>query len=194
MSDSTAPKNTETDTAEDQEAPKEDPIVAEGEAHLGDPGKQALDRMKQERNQYRDERNQLQTQIEELQAEAAKAPEIMKVAQQKILQSELKAAAAGKLHDPADAHRFINIEDFEVSEDGEVDAGKISAAVADLLDSRPYLGGTQRPNMYTGSGDQGVRKESVPAQLSREDLSRLTPLQVLEAEKKGLLQDIKQGN
>lgn len=164
-----------------------DDAGGEGEAALGDPGKKALDRMKAERNAARRELRELKAKYEPESKEEAAAQ--TKFAQ-RILRSEIKAAAAGKLADPADAYRFLDLEQFEVGEDGEVDEDEIASAIADLVEKKPYLAATQG-SRRKGSADGGVRKDHAPSQLTRSDLERMTPQQILEADAQGRLNKLK---
>lgn len=111
---------------------------------------------------------------------------------QRILALEIKAAAAGKLADPADAHKFIDLTNFEVNDDGSVDSTEIAAALDDLLKSKPYLaakGGSPRP----GSADGGVRqagKEGKPPQLTRENAQSMTSDAITKAKAAGQCDDL----
>lgn len=160
----------------------------EGEDQLGDAGKKALDRMKAKWQSERDKRKQLQEKYEPASKEEAAGNARFA---QKILRSEIKAAPAGKLNDPADAHRFLDLEQFEVGEDGEVDEDEIALAIDDLVKKKPYLAATQGQRRNRGSADGGVRNESTPAQLTRADLARMSPQQILKAEKEGRLNKLK---
>ena len=141
----------------------------EGQDALGDPGKRALDAMKSERNAAKAEAAQLKSQFEALQAqiagkqaehEAALAAQKVKdealaTANERITKANIRAAAAGKLADPADALLYINPSSFEVGDDGETDAEAIAAAVDDLIKARPYLAAAQAPKFP--SADAGPR-------------------------------------
>ena len=197
MSDVDATQNTddvvetaETETLENPnptETEGEDPIVVDGEDHLGDKGKQALDRMKAERNELRRELRELKAKHEPPEpAEAAADKRFI----DKILRAEIRAAAAGKLHDPADAYRFLDLEHFEVSGDGEVDLDEINVAITDLLEKKPYLRIDAEPRRVRGSAAQGVRKDSGPRQLTETDLARLSPEETVAAMNKGLLNNL----
>lgn len=72
----------------------------------------------------------------------------------RILAAEIKAAAGGKLSDPADAVRLLDLDDFTVSDDGEVDDKAITAAIDQLLKDKPYLAG-KASGKPTGSADGG---------------------------------------
>lgn len=86
----------------------------------------------------------------------------------RLVQAEVRAAAAGKLADPEDAVRFLNLDEFEVGSDGDVDKKAITSAIERLLKGKPYLSGSAtRP---TGDADQGAR--GGPAGSSMNDLIR----------------------
>lgn len=159
-----------------------------GENDLGDPGKRALDRMKDKWKAERDKRKALEAKygpVEKVEADGSAR------FKQKILRSEIKAAAADLLNDPADAYRFLDVEQFDVSEDGDVDEDEIAAAITDLLEKKPYLAKTQGERRRKGSANGGYRKDSTPTQLTRADLARMTPAQILRAEKEGRLTKLK---
>ena len=113
----------------------------------------------------------------------------LSVANQRILKAEVRAAAATKLADPADALRFLDLSSFEVGEDGEIDAATVASAIDDLIASKPYLA-AQGGKRFQGSGDTGTRNESTrPAQLNGEDLKKLSPQQIVAAKNAGQLDD-----
>jgi len=144
-----------------------------GAEALGDPGKRALDAMKAERNAAKAEAAQVKAAMEALQAQIAgreaehkAAVEAQRVrdealsaataqANKRILAAEIKAAAAGKMADPADALRYIDTSSFEVGDDGATDSAAIAKAVQDLLTAKPYLGAATAP--VFGQVDAGVR-------------------------------------
>jgi len=173
------------------EATTEAAAVADGEKALGDAGKKALDAMKAERNAAReaaktaaDELAALKAQAEGREAEHKAQQEAQRVkdealaaANERILKAEVRAAAATKLADPADALRFLNLSDFEVGADGEVDASQVAKAIDDLIKSKPYLG-AQGGQRFQGSADGGARNGSAT---SIDD-------QIAEATKAGNLQ------
>ncbi len=86
----------------------------------------------------------------------------------RLVQAEVRAAAAGKLADPEDAIRFLDLDQFKVDDDGDVDKKPITKALEDLVKAKPYLSaGATRP---TGDADQGAR--GGPAGSSMNDLIR----------------------
>ena len=158
----------------------------EGEKALGDAGKKALDAMKAERNAAKAEAKRVAEELAALKAQAEgkqaeheaekKARELeqaaLSKANERILKAEVRAAAAGKLTDPQDALRFIDLSEFEVGSDGDVDGDAVAAAIEDLIKSKPYLA-VQDGRRFQGDADGGARKESRPAQLSKADVERL---------------------
>lgn len=129
-------------------------------------------------------------------AEAQKAREAeaaaLAKANERILRAEVKAAAASKLNDPGDALRLLDLSSFEVGDDGDVDTEAIGAAIDDLIKRKPYLA-AEGGRRFQGTADGGTRKESRPAQLTRSDLARLSPEQIVQADAEGRLDDIKRG-
>ncbi|NDK31187.1 hypothetical protein [Nesterenkonia haasae] len=110
-------------------------------------------------------------------------------ANERILQAEIRAAAAGKLNDASDALRYLDLSSFEVGEDGAVDTQAVSAAIDDLTQSKPYLA-AQGGKRFQGSADGGARESSGPAQLSRSDLSGMSTDQINSARAEGRLNDL----
>lgn len=159
-----------------------------GEDALGDAGKKALDAMKSERNAARREARDLKRRIADLEARASDGkdetdPDAIKAearrqalaeANERILRSEVKAAAAGKFADPGDALRLLDLSEFEVDEDGTIDEEQIADAIDALLTAKPYLS-AQGGKRFQGTGD-GARKGSKPPSLEQ---------RISEAESKG---------
>lgn len=179
----------DTDDADDQDA-------------LGDAGKKALDRMKAERNTARRELREARRQLAEAQpppaADEQPDPEAIKAearreaqaaANARILRSEVKAAAGGKLTDPGDAVRLLDLTQFEVDEDGNVDEDEIAEAIDDLISKKPYLS-AQGGKRFQGTGDGGARKGSKASQLTREEIKGMAPEDLVAAKAAGRLNDL----
>jgi hypothetical protein len=192
-SDGSATTATPTDTATESET------VTQGETALGDAGKKALDAMKAERNADREARKALEAEFAAFKAKAEGKEaeyaaeqaaqkvkdEALAVANDRILKAEIRAAAASKLADPADALRFIDMSAFEVGADGEVDASAINSAIENLISTKPYLA-AQGGKKFQGSADGGARNESTKtAQLTSDDMSRMSPEQKVAAYESG---------
>jgi hypothetical protein len=176
----------------------------DGADDLGDKGKQALDRMKAKLKAERDKRKAAEAERDQLKAGQGKDgqdPErIRSEAEQaatakanaRIVRSEVRAAAAGKLADPRDALRFLDLEQFEVDEDGQVDEDEVADAIDQLVKDKPYLAaGAGKPQpRFQGTGDGGARKGTGgPKQLTERDVQKMTPEQIDEAHRKGQLRD-----
>lgn len=188
-------ENTTTDTATESDATEVDESAetqteTNAEEALGDAGKKALDAMKAERNAAKAEARAKAAELEQLRQElalkdkpaeeqaieTAKAEarsEAIKAANDRILRSELRAAATGKLADPTDAALYINLSDFTVTDDGEVDSGALNEAIAELIEKKPHLA-AQKANRFDGNADQGAKgKDAGPQQLGQADLDRM---------------------
>lgn len=159
-----------------------------GADQLGDAGKRALDTMKSDRNRHRDDAAKWKADYEALQAQVAGKEaehaaqverdrvknEALGKANERILKAEIRAAAAGKLADPSDALLYIKLADFEVGEDGEVDSAALTAAIENLVKTKPYL--AAQGARFQGSADGGARNE--PPGKSKQEA-------IAEAEKNG---------
>lgn len=186
-----------TEPIEAPAAEVEAPI--EGAEALGDPGKKALDTMKAERNAERNrakelqaERDALKAQLEGREAEHAKEQErqaakdeALAAANKRILSAELRAAAKGKLADPTDAALYINLDEFEVSEDGDVNSDSLREAIDDLLARKPHLAADTR--RFDGAADQGAKGTNRPSQLTATDLDSMSPAEINSARREGRL-------
>lgn len=193
---------TDAPDAQVEESADADP---EGSDALGEAGKKALDAMKSKWRTERDKRRELEQRLTENSTPKGDADtdqpaadqirrEALQAANARILKSEVKAAAAGKLADPADAFRFLDMDAFEVNADGEVDADEIADAVQELITQKPYLAAATAKR-FQGSGDGGAaRKASGPSQLTRADLAGMSPDQIVKAKADGRLANLMSGN
>ena len=180
----------ETDAAE----------VVEGQDALGDPGKRALDAMKAQRKAAQDEAKAYKAELDALKAqaqgrEAEHAAEIEKqrikdealgAANHRILRSELKAAATGKLADPSDAALYLDLSEFTVSDDGDVDSDALDAAISDLLVRKPHL--SAKAGRFDGTVDQGPRGQREPSQLTEAEVENIKdPAEINRLRREGRL-------
>lgn len=187
MADDPNPPASTDDPADPPADPPKDPA-------LGDPGKKALD---EERAARRDAertakaaekaRKELEERLAAIEAENATDQEKAIAAARKegeseatarantrIIRSEVKAAAATKLNDPNDAIAMLDLSQFEVDADGNVDEKAIASAIDELVTAKPYLAVGATPR--TGNGDGGAHED--PGDLTLEQ-------QIAEAEAKG---------
>ncbi|MEU0309775.1 hypothetical protein [Streptomyces cyaneofuscatus] len=169
----------------------------EGAVDLGDKGKRALASMKGKWRTERDKRKQLEEQLaqqaagdEEAKARREVEQAALSKANARIRRAEVKAAAKGVLADPGDAYKFLDLEQFEVDDDGNIDSDEIADAIETLVKEKPYLAAAPA-RRFQGTGDGGAaRKASRPKQLSRSDLKNMSPEQITKAQDAGRLDDL----
>ncbi len=174
-----------------------------GEEALGDPGKKALDAMKAKWREAEQRAKDAAAKLAEHEAKTAGREaehqaeqqaqrvkdEALASANERIKKSEVRAAAAGKLADPQDALRYLDLGSIEVDDDGEIDRTAVDAQIADLLTKKPYLA-AQGGGRFQGGGDGGARKETgKPQQYTKEDVAKMTPQQIVTARSEGRLDD-----
>lgn len=187
------PANVDTDPIDETGDP-------EGADALGDPGKRALDAMKERWRKERDARKALADELAKLKAQLESsnnqvdldevrrqaAAEATAKLSARVLRSEVKAAAAGLLADPEDALHLLDLDRFKVGDDGEVDTKAIKDAINELIARKPYLsaqGGTVQFDSARG-------KRAPVGQLTREELSRMTYAEINEARRAGRLNSL----
>lgn len=181
------------DEADDSEADEsDDEQEDDGSEELGDAGKQALDRMKAKLKDERTKRREAEAKLADKSGSSEqdkRDSEALSRANARIVKSEVKAAAKGVLADPADAYKFLDLSEFEVDDDGNVDEDEIADAIDALVKEKPYLA-AQGGRRFKGGADGGARKESRPKQLTRADLQGMSPTEIDKAHKEGRLQDL----
>lgn len=185
----------------DSDAGTDDDADPEGADELGDKGKRALASMKGKWRTERDKRRDLERQLAEKdgaddaeQARRKAEADATTKANARILKAEIRAAAKGRLADPKDALTFLDLEQFEVGEDGEIDPEEVEEAISDLLKDKPYLAAATAKR-FQGTGDGGAaRKASRPKQLTRADLKSMTPEAIDKARIDGRLDDLMNGS
>lgn len=172
---------------------QDDDADPEGADQLGDPGKKALARMKEKLKAERSRRREAEQRANKDNGEDAVAKATAAAtaaANTRILKAEIRAAAAKKLADPRDALRFLDLDQFEVDADGDVDAEEIADAIEELIKNKPYLAAATG-RRFQGSGDGGAqRKAGRPKQLTQSDLKKMTPDQIVKAQNDGRLDDL----
>lgn len=83
---------------------------------------------------------------------AKERAEVLSKANSRIVKSEIKAAAANLFADPTDAVKFLDLDDYEVDEDGNVDEKAIARDLKSLLRDKPHLAKKGRePGFEPGS-------------------------------------------
>lgn len=175
--------------ADDTDADESEDSDDDGAEDLGDAGKKALDRMKAKLKDERAKRRAAEAKLTDKDGDDSADSEVLAKANARILRSEIRAAAAGKLADPKDAYKFLDLDSFEVDDDGNVDEDEIADAIDDLIKQKPYLA-AQGGRRFKGGADGGTRKESRPKQLTRADLAGMSPAEIDKAHKEGRLKDL----
>jgi regulator of protease activity HflC (stomatin/prohibitin superfamily) len=107
----------------------------------------------------------------------------------RLVKVELRAAAKGKLADPADALAFINLADFHVNDDGEVDSAALDDAIDELLTRKPHLSAAPAKR-FEGTADQGANRVNAPSQLTALQLQSMTPQEINAARRDGRLKSL----
>lgn len=185
----------------------------DGADQLGEPGKQALQRMKDERKQLRadlkayKELGKSPDAIKELLAAQRKAlkddkpddapdadairaeveGEIHKKYSRDRALDKLEAKAARKFQNPDLARKLLadQADDF-LDDKGNPNVEAITEALDELLSDEPYLA-VQDGKRFQGDADSGTRNGSKPAQLTRTDLAGMSPEQINKAKADGRL-------
>jgi hypothetical protein len=179
---------------------------AQGGDGLGDKGREALAKERQARRDAEKARKAAERELADLKAksaagqqqdDAAKAAEqarrdaedtANKRANERILRAEVRAAAAGKLADPADALAFIDMSQFEFCDDGSVDADEITEAISDLLKRKPHLA-AKAQGFQGGDGDGPGRNGATrPKQLTSADIKNMSAADIVKARQEGRLE------
>ena len=187
--DDTAPEKPETDAAES----------VPGEESLGDPGKKALDAMKADRKAAIDRAKTAEDELGRLKAAAdgkeadyeanRKATEEADAKfQARLFASELKAAGAAEgVKHPEMLQRLIDSTDFPLDDEGNLDAGAITEAVKAAITQ--YDLAVQGGKRFQGTPDAGPRNADAPAQITREQVAKMSAKEIDAAHKAGLLND-----
>jgi hypothetical protein len=158
----------------------------EGAEALGDAGKRAIDAMKAKERAARAELREWKAlgltpadvkaliegrkadsseekpDLDAIRREAERAA--LSKANQRVIRAEVKAAAKGIVADDVipDLPRLLDLAQFEVDDDGNLDPEDVRDALADFLNQRPSLA-AQGGRRFQGSGDGGARKETQPS-------------------------------
>lgn len=202
VTDETTDQVEKTDDSTDENVT--DDTDEDGAADLGDAGKQALDRMKAKWKAADASAKENAAKIAALeakingteaehQAETERAriqSDAIAKANSRLVNAEVRAAAKGRLTNPADAFAFLDLSEIEVGDDGEIDSASVTALIDDLLTERPYLAAQSEPR-FGGSADAGARKTASPKQWTQADLDKATPAEILKANADGLLKNLK---
>ena len=107
----------------------------------------------------------------------------------RIIRAEVKAAAVGKVKNPALALKLIDTSGIDVDDDGEVDSDALQAAIADLLTEYPELAADAA--RFQGGADQGAKgKTAKPSQVTQQELDSMSSAEVNTARREGRLKTL----
>jgi hypothetical protein len=94
--------------------------------------------------------------------------DVSKASDARFIRTAVKAEAAVVLNDPADALRYLDLSDYDVDDDGEVDQAQVKRDLKKLIEDRPYLakkksaadfdGGPRGKGSPTGSMSDVIRR------------------------------------
>lgn len=199
-------------TPEPEPEPTPEPAAQEpvepAEEPLGEGGKRALDAERAARKAAERRATEIEAQLAEMReaqmseqeravAEARREGEqtATEKANSRLFSAEVRAAASSKLTDPdlfADpdvAMRLLGLDAVPTNDVGDIDQAAIAGAIDALLEAKPYLAAASatRPN---GDADGGARGTSKPGQLTRDQLSSMTPEAIVEAKAAGQLNEV----
>lgn len=107
---------------------------------------------------------------------------------------KIEVLAAKRFQDAGDAvvHLLRTSEIADFLDGDKIDAEAIKEALDELLERKPYLAvAAQSAKRFQGSGDGGARKgPQKPAQLTEDDLRRMSPEQIVQAQTEGRFNDL----
>lgn len=198
--------NNDNNSQQDEELQQNPQLLSQEEAnekyraqqHVNrDLERKLKDALKQN-DKYKDMEEQL-AKLQGREAEYQKAEELAKLQQQaiananqRVLKSEIRAAAAGVLENPADATIFLDLSQFTVSDDGETNSEEINNALGALVKERPYLAKRQQNTGVVSTPPSGARAQTVQ-QLTLEQVRNMTPHEIAKADAEGRLNNILEG-
>ena len=100
--------------------------------------------------------------------------EVMEKANQRLIGAAVTAEAASLLRDPSDAARYLDLTDYHVDENGNVDSDEIRKDIRSLIRDKPYLG-VARKGDGSGGGNpdfDGGARSGATGTVSMSDLIR----------------------
>lgn len=158
-----------------------------------------LERKLKEALKQNDKYKSMEEEYAKLQGREAEAEALAKIQQQaiananqRVLKSEIRAAAASVLENPSDATIFLDLSKFTVSDDGETNSEEISNALGALVKERPYLAKRQQNTGVVSTPPSGARNQTVQ-QLTLEQVRNMTPSEIAKADAEGRLNNILEG-
>lgn len=198
--------DTITADAPEAEVPQPETTPAETPAvDLGENGVKALQAERQARKAAEAQMKDLAAQLDAIRAEqmtdqekalaaarseaaAAATAETAAQYERRLLEATVKAQAAGRFRDPADALKLIDLTDLPRGDDGVIDDSAIGVALDAILAEKPYLATDSAPKWPDGDqGPQGseVARTFTRAQLRDPEFFRANRDAILAAQREG---------
>jgi hypothetical protein len=146
MPDDTEPDPKDSTTSPAPAPPAEPSPAPTGE--LGDAGKAALESERKARREAERAAREAQAELEKVRIAslsdhekevAAARREGERAGLRRIVEAELRAAAAGKMANPHLAARLLDVEELIPKDGDEVDGERVAEAIERLLEAEPYL-------------------------------------------------------
>lgn len=158
----------------------DDPASETDDTPLGEAGERALEAMKKKERETRAKLREAQAEIAALTApkDGDKTPDQLREEiergvraefNERLARAEVRAAAAASFADPEDAVTFLNMSEFDVDENGDIDPSDIEDALKDLLAKKPHL--AKQDAAQGGSKKRVPEVPADPAGGSHEPLS-----------------------
>lgn len=180
---------------------------------LGAAGQKAFEALKAKRTRDIERREAAETRAKELESELERLkgagkdddkPDVTKLREQAKAEAraealkdrvldKIEAKAAKLFADPEDAVALLGRRVDEFVDDGKLDVEAIQDALDELLKKKPHLAAAAQgtAKRFSGTGDGGARNGSGrPAQLTEQDLKRMTPEAIVKARADGRLDDL----
>ncbi len=90
----------------------------------------------------------------------------------RLVRAEVKALASATFADPSDAHLYIDVEDIDVNDDGEVDTKAIEDALKDVLRRKPHLAKAKADDERDVDNFDGGARRTPPRERNMTDFIR----------------------
>jgi hypothetical protein len=117
-------------------------------------------------------RGDIDKQIEQVRREVRS--EVLREVNRARVQDKVALLATASFADPADAHLFVDLDEFEVDEDGAIDEEKVKRELADVLRRKPHLAKRQEVDEvddFDGGARRTVTKPTSMTDLIRETVN-----------------------
>lgn len=168
-SDTTTTTTTTDDAGKGDQTGTQTSTSTTGDEPLGEKGVLTLEKERDARKLAEREAKATKAELEKLRKEhqteqekaleeavsTAKA-EVLTEANKRVLRAEVRAAAAGKMN-PGLAVKLLDLDDFDVDDNGEVDGKAIAKAIDQLIKDTPGLATNGDGKNTRGSADGGAR-------------------------------------